>query len=99
MSLSDDEIERYARHLVLREHVSVWLKADLPVLMQRVRRRSNRPLLKTGDPEATMRRLMQEREPVYAEADVTVASREGPHEVVAQDVIDAVLVRFGERAA
>lgn len=61
--------------------VSIWLKAELEVLMRRVRKRANRPLLQTEDPEATMRRLLEQREPVYAMADITVFSREEPHEL------------------
>ena len=67
--------------------LSVWLRADLDVLMRRVLRRNNRPLLKQGDPHATMERLMGERYPVYAQADVTVESIEGPHEIVVDDII------------
>ena len=48
--------------------------------MRRVRKRSNRPLLQTADPEATLRRLLEERSPVYAMADMTVESRDGPHD-------------------
>ena len=64
--------------------ISVWLKADVDVLMRRVRKRSNRPLLRTADPEGTMRRLLAEREPVYAQADITVISSDDPHEVVVE---------------
>lgn len=67
--------------------VSVWLKADLDTLMRRVRKRANRPLLKTSDPEATMRQLMDAREPLYALADLTVESREAPHERVVQEIV------------
>src|SRR4051812_7544148 len=67
--------------------VSVWLKADLDTLMRRVRKRANRPLLKTPDPEATMRQLMAARDPVYALADLTVESRETPHERVVQEIV------------
>ncbi|HEX7776328.1 MAG TPA: shikimate kinase [Parvibaculum sp.] len=67
--------------------ISVWLRADLDVLMRRVVRRSNRPLLKQGDPRRVMERLIAERYPVYAGADVTVDSLEGPHEAVVDDVI------------
>ena len=70
--------------------VSVWLKADLDVLWRRVRRRSHRPLLKTEDPEATLRALMEQRYPVYGRADLTVASRDGPHEAVVDDTIAAL---------
>lgn len=70
--------------------ITVWLKADAEVLMRRVRKRPNRPLLQTPDPEATLRHLMDTRYPVYAEADVTVLSREGPHEQVVDDVLGAI---------
>ncbi len=73
--------------------VSVWLKADLPLLLHRVRRRDNRPLLKSGDPEKVMRDLMQARYPVYAQADITVESRDLPHDVMVVDVVEA-LSRF-----
>lgn len=78
------------RDAIRENGISVWLKADLPLLMRRVRRRSNRPLLKTADPEAVMRALMEKRYPVYAEADVTVESRDVPHEAMASDVILAL---------
>jgi shikimate kinase len=70
---------------------SIWLKAELPILMRRVMKRENRPLLKTKDPEARMRELMEQRYPVYARADVTVTSREVPHEVMVGEVIEALL--------
>ena len=70
--------------------VSVWLKADLDVLMRRVRKRGNRPLLQTDDPEATMRDLMAVRHPIYAAADVMVISREVSHDRVVQDVLEAL---------
>ena len=70
--------------------VSVWLRAELPILMRRVMKRDNRPLLKAEDPEAVMRRLMDVRYPVYAEADLTIESREVPHEVIVGEVIRAL---------
>lgn len=76
--------------------ISVWLKADLDILMRRVGRRSNRPLLKQGDPRGTMEKLMTARYPVYAEADITVESLEGPHETVVDEVM-AKLDAFSER--
>lgn len=80
----------------IREHgLSVWLKAELDVLMKRVRRRADRPLLKTEDPEATMMKLMAERYPVYGLADLTVTTCEVAHEVVVQSVIDAVATHLG----
>ena len=70
--------------------ISVWLKADLDVLMKRVKRRGDRPLLKADDPQAVLKRLMDERYPVYAEAELTVLSREATHEDVVEDVIRAL---------
>lgn len=86
------------RALIRQGAVSVWLKADLDVLFERVSRRSNRPLLKTANPRATLEKLIEERYPLYAEADVTVVSREVPHEQVAGDVIEAVLEFLGKDA-
>jgi shikimate kinase len=70
--------------------ISVWLKAEPDVLMRRVRKRSNRPLLQTADPEATLRRMLAEREPVYALADITILSSDEPHEVVVGETIAAL---------
>lgn len=79
------------RALVKAEAVSVWLKAEVDILFERVSRRSNRPLLKTANPRQTLEKLVEERYPIYAEADVTVVSRDVPQDAVAGDVIDAVL--------
>lgn len=70
--------------------ISIWLRAELPVLMRRVAKRDTRPLLKAGDPEAVMRGLMEARYPIYAEADILVESRDVAHEVIVTDVIDAL---------
>ncbi len=70
--------------------ISVWLKSDYDVLCHRVRKRSHRPLLQNGDPEQTLRTLMEQRYPVYAQADVTVVSREGPQDAVVADTILAL---------
>jgi shikimate kinase len=78
------------RAAILAGGVSVWLRAELDILMARVRKRSNRPLLQTADPEATMRRLMDERYPVYAGADIHILSRDVPHDVVAEEVVSAL---------
>lgn len=74
---------------------SIWLKAELPVLMRRVMKRENRPLLKAADPEAVMRGLMQARYPIYAQADMTVASRDVPHEVIVSEVVAALTTAAG----
>ncbi len=70
--------------------ISVWLKAEPDVLMRRVRRNAKRPLLQTADPEATLRRMLAEREPVYALADITILSSDEPHEVVVGETIAAL---------
>jgi shikimate kinase len=78
------------RERIEENGVSIWLRAEFDVLMRRVRKRSNRPLLKTADPEGTLRKLIDDRYPVYALADVTVHSRDVPHETVVQDIVDAL---------
>ncbi len=67
--------------------ISIWLRADLDVLMRRVGRRGNRPLLKQDDPRIVMERLMAQRYPVYAGADITVDSVEGPHDQVVEEIL------------
>jgi shikimate kinase len=78
------------RDAILRSGISIWLKADLPILMRRVMKRSNRPLLHAANPESVMRDLMTKRYPIYAGADITVTSREVPHDAMADDVIAAL---------
>lgn len=76
------------REKIKQRGVSIWLNADFDVVMKRVRKRSNRPLLQTTDPEAAMRRLMGERYPVYALADLEVASTDGPHDAVIEAILN-----------
>lgn len=83
------------RYLIAQKGVSVWLKAEFDVLMRRIKRRSDRPLLQMPDPAATLQRLMAERYPVYAQADVTIESRDVSHEVVVDETIEGVLGYFG----
>lgn len=83
-------INPQTRALLKERALTVWLKADFDVLMERVRRKNNRPLLKTADPDATMRALLDARDPIYAEADVTVTSGVGPHQKVVTQIIGAV---------
>jgi shikimate kinase len=70
--------------------LSVWLKADVDTLLERVSKKQNRPLLKDSDPRAVLEKLMAERYPVYALADVTVATRDERKEVIAGEVIEAI---------
>ncbi len=74
--------------------VSIWLKVAPDILFRRVKRRNTRPLLKTADPEKTLRGLLDAREPVYALADLTVESDDGPHEAVVQAIVDALAVHL-----
>jgi shikimate kinase len=81
------------RALIAEKAVSVWLRAELAVLMRRVAKRNTRPLLATGNPEETMRRLMDERYPVYATADITVDTVDGPHDEVVAAIMRALAAR------
>lgn len=82
------------RRLIRERGICIWLKADHDTLMRRVRRRGHRPLLRNPDPDGTMRRLMAERYPVYALADVTVLSADVSHDKVTQDVLDALTLHL-----
>ncbi len=77
------------RDNISRSGISIWLKAELPVLMRRVLKRNTRPLLEK-DPEGVMRQLMEARYPIYATAEITVESRDLPHETVVGEIIDAL---------
>jgi len=80
----------------VREHgISVWLRADLDILVERTGRRGGRPLLKNGDPRATLERLMTERHPVYAEADIVVDTSTAP----ADRTVDLVVLALESRGA
>jgi shikimate kinase len=74
--------------------VSVWLKADFDILMKRIKRRNDRPMLKTDDPAATLSALVAERYPVYAEADLTVHSRDVPHDTIVDEIVVALRRRL-----
>ncbi|HWB44560.1 MAG TPA: shikimate kinase [Hyphomicrobiaceae bacterium] len=77
------------RDNIRRAGISIWLRADLPLLLRRVLKRDTRPLLK-DEPEAVMRRLIEERYPIYATADITVESRDVPHETIVSEIIAAL---------
>ena len=78
------------RQNIAKYGVSIWLKPSFDILLARVRKKSNRPLLKTADPEQTLRRLLEERTPTYALADLTIESLDGSHDTV----VDAILRRL-----
>lgn len=78
------------RERIRAKAVSIWLKVDTDVIMRRVKRRSDRPLLQTADPEATVERLVKEREPLYGQADVTIWSRDVPHDKIVDECLEAL---------
>lgn len=78
------------RAAIRAKGITVWLRATLEVLNRRIKRRGDRPLLKNADPVETLRRLIEERYPVYAEADLTVESREVPHEAIVDEILEGL---------
>ena len=79
------------REKIAASAVSVWLKADFEVLMRRIRKRTNRPLLQTPDPESALKRLIAERYPTYALADYTAFSHDTPQEAMVEEIISVLL--------
>jgi len=82
------------RNRIRDKAVSIWLKADVDIIMKRVKRRADRPLLQTEDPTATVSRLLEAREPVYRTADLTIGSRDVPHDRIVDECIDALRARL-----
>ncbi|MDP6389346.1 MAG: shikimate kinase [Alphaproteobacteria bacterium] len=83
-------IDRETREVIKKRGISVWLRADLETLWRRVSRRDHRPLLKTENPRETLSALVEQRYPVYAGADITVDSSDGPRDEMVERVIEAV---------
>src|ERR1700712_443924 len=83
------------RNRIRDRAVSIWLKADADVIMKRVKRRADRPLLQTEDPAATVSRLLEAREPVYQSADLTIWSRDVPHDRIVDECLDALRALLG----
>ncbi|HRK64888.1 MAG TPA: shikimate kinase [Terricaulis sp.] len=90
-------IDPGTRALMKERAISIWLKAPLDVLMKRVEKRDNRPLLKEADPRAVMQRLMDERYPIYAEADITIESAPGPHNTAVEKIIEALHAHLAQK--
>jgi shikimate kinase len=86
------------RATIRAKGISVWLRATLDVLGRRIKRRSDRPLLKNSDPIDTLRRLIEERYPVYAEADLTVESRDVPHDTIVDEIVAGLRSRIAPAA-
>ncbi len=88
------------RTTIKSKGVSIWLAAEFDVLMRRIaKRRNERPMLQTDDPAATLRQLIALREPTYALADVTVQSREVPHDAIVAEIIVAIAAFLNVAAA
>jgi shikimate kinase len=84
------------RATIKAKGVSIWLKAEFDVLMRRIAKRKNeRPMLQTDDPSETLRQLLITREPFYALADLTVQSREAPHETIVAEIMRALTGSLG----
>jgi shikimate kinase len=83
-------IDPETRALIAAQGISVWLRADLDVLVARTARRSNRPLLKQGDPREVLEQLIAIRYPIYAEADIVIDTDESPQDVMVDRVVAAV---------
>jgi shikimate kinase len=88
-------MNRGTRAAIGAKGISVWLKADFDVLMKRIKRRNDRPMLKTDDPAATLAALVADRYPIYAEADLTVVSRDVPHDTIVDEIVAALRSRLG----
>jgi shikimate kinase len=82
------------RNRIRNKAISIWLKADADIIMRRVRRRADRPLLQTADPVGTVNRLLEQREPVYRNADLTIGSRDVPHDKIVDECIEALRARL-----
>jgi shikimate kinase len=78
------------RALLHERAITVWLRAEIAVLMRRVRRKTDRPLLAGKDPEETLKKLLSEREALYASSRIVVTSREGPHEAVVESIVESI---------
>jgi shikimate kinase len=87
------------RAAIRAKAISIWLKAEYEILLRRIKRRSDRPMLKTEDPAETLKRLLAERDPVYAEADLTVRSRDVPHEIIIAEILDALALQLRDADA
>jgi shikimate kinase len=84
------------RAAIKAKGVSIWLDAEFDVLMRRIsKRKHERPLLQTADPAATLRQLLDERAPVYAQSDLTVQSREVPHDAIVTEIMKALAAFLG----
>jgi shikimate kinase len=89
-------VDTETRARIKAKAISVWLKADLDLLTERVARKNTRPLLKTGDPREVLEKLLRERAPIYAQADITIESDAGPHESIVRRIMTALEMRVSK---
>ena len=82
------------RNRIRDKGVSIWLDVEGDVILRRIKRRTDRPLLQTADPAATIAKLIAERSPVYRLADLTIASRDVVHEKIVDECLDALRGRL-----
>jgi shikimate kinase len=92
-------IDRQTRRLIDNKAISLWLRADLDLLHKRVSRRDNRPLLRGGDRREILSGLIEERYPVYAEADIVVDSRDEPHDAMVRRIVARLAEHLGASPA
>ena len=83
-------MDAQTRALIKERGLSVWLRVDIELLIKRVAKRATRPLLREGDPRQTLERLVAERYPTYAQADITIDSVDGPHDAVVSQIKAAI---------
>ena len=87
-------MNKQTREAIKKQGVTLWLKADLNILMERVSRRNTRPLLQTDDPQAVMKKLLDERYPIYGQSDVSVVSRNVQKRVIVSEAVASICVIF-----
>jgi len=87
-------IQPETRAAIAAHGISIWLVADRDLILSRVKRRQTRPLLKNGDPVETVDRLLKERSPIYAEADIHIRSRDVAYDDVIDDILAALVARL-----
>ncbi len=92
-------IQPDTRALILKRTLAVWLDADIPTLVERVRKRNTRPLLKDQDPGEVLARLAEVRNPIYAEAQIRIPSRATPHTETVESIISALAAANGKKSS
>lgn len=92
-------IQPHIREMIKQQGISIWLRAELDILVERVSRKNTRPLLETGDKRVILEKLMTDRYPIYSEADVIVDSDDGSHEAVVQAIVKELKSYLGTKKA